>query len=114
MTCPFYGKHDTGLGVLLPTRGNQCAVVRIAYAPCLMEIMEFTPDWAACPFSYGALPGDEEPPGCITRCVGCHGSSHVCRSPPECLTRAEGLCPECLRRAELLAAEASGQQRLIP
>lgn len=85
--------------------GDQCAVMRIVYARCLMELRGAEPNWAACPRSQG---------GCIARCVGCGCSSHVCQSPPDCLTGAEGLCPECLRRADLLAAEGAGQQRLVP
>jgi hypothetical protein len=113
MTCPFFGKHDSGHGVLIATGGDQCGAIRVAYAPCVLERMGLEPDWLTCPFSCGGTP-DEEAPGCIARCVGCGFRSHVCPSPDDCPAEAEGLCPECLRRVEGLAAESAGQQRLFP
>lgn len=54
--CPFYGRHlhlgdrDNALPILLiDSRGNQCALVTTAFAPCRMEIAGRAVDWAECP-----------------------------------------------------------------
>lgn len=109
MTCPFYGHGDTGLGMLIPTQGNQCAVVRIAHSPCRMEMAGRPVEWESC-----VLRSGRAVTGCIARCVGCNSPSHACygRWIAVCAPTAEGLCSTCLQRAELLAAEAAGQQRL--
>jgi hypothetical protein len=53
MSCPFYGKGYAALpGVLIETQGNQCALVVVAHAPCMMEVdMQLSPDWAKCPYN---------------------------------------------------------------
>lgn len=54
--CPFYGRHMTdgrhmteNRFLLIDQNGNQCAIVKDAYAPCFMEIEGNTPDWKTCP-----------------------------------------------------------------
>lgn len=58
--CPFYGfAYYSSLTVgspfpvrpfvLLPTHGNQCALVVTSHSPCQMEIAGETPDWLLCP-----------------------------------------------------------------
>lgn len=37
--CPFYGVALMR-GVLVPSGGNQCALVTTAHSPCTMEILE--------------------------------------------------------------------------
>lgn len=53
-SCPFYGvalhvnQHD--FRVLIPSGGNQCALITSAHSPCWMEVAEDrAPDWAQCP-----------------------------------------------------------------
>ncbi len=115
MICPFYGKsYHVELGVLLETHGNQCAIVRVAHAPCTMEMRHLPVEWAACLYRRGALPATQNNPACMALCSGCGLSAHACEDPFHCDAVAVGLCPNCLRRAEQLATEAAGQQRLIP
>jgi hypothetical protein len=36
--------------ILLPSGGNQCAIITSAHSPCWMEVSEKRPpDWAECP-----------------------------------------------------------------
>lgn len=65
MSCPFYGFHlaemvppamlaeelaEHGFPKLtmVSQMGNQCAIVRTAYAPCRMEVRGQGPDWQTC------------------------------------------------------------------
>lgn len=104
MTCPFYGQGDTGLGVLMPTQGNQCAVVRIAHSPCRMEMAGLAVEWESC--CLRRVPGPDGK-GRLARCAGCGNIDWYAEAEG-------GLCHTCLHDAERLAAEAAGQQRLIP
>lgn len=110
MTCPFYGMHDRG-GVLRPQHGNRCALVRLPFTPCRMEINGLAVQWGSC--CLRAQPDPSNHSGCSARCVGCRR-----QYPIDCDEVADpdvdGLCPACLHRAELLALEAAGQGRLIP
>lgn len=118
MICPFYGMHDR-FGVLHPSHGNQCALVRHGFAACRMVMFTRLPvKWESCLYRSGgfpAFPGEEEPAGCL-RCVRCRSVAHGCEDllPLYVCDPHNGLCPRCLHRAELLAIEANGQQRLIP
>jgi hypothetical protein len=50
--CPFYGMSLVNKSgrMMIPTGGNQCALITSAYSPCWMEGAEKrAPDWAACP-----------------------------------------------------------------
>lgn len=108
--CPFYGMHDTQIAGLMPTHGNQCAVTRIAFAPCAMEIIGHPIEWRTCSYR------NTEQDHCIAQCVGCGSESHICGggNPANCdWWRLQGLCQSCLHRAELLALEAAGQGRLF-
>lgn len=60
MACQFYGYCALpGQRLLLPSMGNQCAMVTEATAPCLMEcprdraIKSQPPDWDKCPLNDG-------------------------------------------------------------
>lgn len=46
-SCPFYGCSLVhGGSVMLPSGGNQCALVTSAYSPCYMSGTEHrAPDW---------------------------------------------------------------------
>ena len=52
--CPFYGRHFHATPdapspfMLIDQHGNQCAIVHIAYAPCLMEMEGKEIDWRTC------------------------------------------------------------------
>jgi hypothetical protein len=55
MNCPFYGRAfipgDTIGGPpfsLFDQRGNRCALVTNAHAPCYLEIEGKEPDWKTC------------------------------------------------------------------
>ena len=51
MSCPFYGKHSFALmRVLVNSRGNQCALVTDAFAPCYLEIEGRAPDLEKCKY----------------------------------------------------------------
>lgn len=114
MTCPFYGMHDHGLGVgvvgvLRPSHGNQCALVRPWFSPCWMQMARLPVEWRSCCLRASPDPSKDHLE-CSVRCVGCRSEY-----PVDCDgDGAEGLCPTCLHHAELLALEAAGQQRLIP
>lgn len=57
--CRFYGCHAVPRAqVLVESQGNQCALVRDAYAPCQMEIEGKPVDWQKCPKNYqhGSMP----------------------------------------------------------
>ena len=46
--CPFYG-FDWAHGPMLDQgRGNQCALITDAYAPCQMEMEDQQPNWNLC------------------------------------------------------------------
>ncbi len=50
--CPFYGRHLVAIGdpfVLLCSGGNQCALVRMAFAPCKLEVEGWLVNWKVCP-----------------------------------------------------------------
>lgn len=56
--CPFYGcsmigqlQSQLSLAslILIPTHGNQCAIVFTAHAPCSQEIEGKPVDWRVCP-----------------------------------------------------------------
>lgn len=54
MSCPFYGMSLImglpGGAVLVPTEGNQCALMTAAHAPCYLETeRHLAPDWERCP-----------------------------------------------------------------
>jgi hypothetical protein len=56
MNCPFYGRylfrgpaHASTPFLLLDQRGNQCAVITEALAPCHMEMNNLAVDWRDCP-----------------------------------------------------------------
>jgi len=49
--CPFYSfsLHDLGEQVIMmDSRGNQCALKTLVYAPCHMKINGVSPDWEEC------------------------------------------------------------------
>jgi hypothetical protein len=48
--CPFYGVTLVVLDTpaLVPSRGNQCALITEAHAPCAMEICGEIPEWREC------------------------------------------------------------------
>lgn len=52
MSCPFYGRHasaEFGEFGLVPSNGNQCAVIVRSFAPCMMEVsLGREPDARAC------------------------------------------------------------------
>lgn len=48
--CPFYGFRGM-FGVLMDSKGNQCALITESYSPCQMEMREQQPDWSECPFN---------------------------------------------------------------
>lgn len=47
--CQFYGHSGVANYQLVPTHGNQCALIVSAHAPCQMEINGETPSAARCP-----------------------------------------------------------------
>jgi hypothetical protein len=47
--CPFYGMSGVLPGQLIPTHGNQCALIKTSHAPCAMEIGASTPEETNCP-----------------------------------------------------------------
>lgn len=59
--CPFYGHHLYAASskivdppfYLISSRGNQCAVVQSAIAPCQMEVEKKPVDWRTCPVAAG-------------------------------------------------------------
>ena len=125
MTCPFYGMHDRGLGegvvgVLRPSHGNQCALMRPWFSACRMEMKGLPVEWGSCCLRAGPDPSNHS--RCSTRCVGCRHQYPIDFDAAVAevfdvlcpATADSGLCPACLRRAELLALEAAGQGRLIP
>ena len=75
--CPFYGCSLHGLPasvpnfprapVLIPSSGNQCALITSAHSPCWMEVAEnAAPDWAQCPRNpefLATLPADQNDGG---------------------------------------------------
>ena len=51
MSCPFYGKHaslGTTFGSIIPSGGNQCAVIVRALFPCAMELIGRPADAETC------------------------------------------------------------------
>jgi hypothetical protein len=59
--CPFYGRHLYSASskivdppfYLIDSRGNQCAVIQSAFAPCQMEIAQKPVDWRVCSVASG-------------------------------------------------------------
>lgn len=50
--CPFYGFHYVDrMNAFIDSMGNQCPLVRNAYAPCRMEIKGEMPDWERCQYN---------------------------------------------------------------
>jgi hypothetical protein len=52
-SCPFYGVSLMRLmpdqaAVLVPTNGNQCALITVAHSPCAMEIAGKDVGWDRC------------------------------------------------------------------
>lgn len=47
--CRFYGMSGLLRGHLIPTHGNQCALIRTSHAPCTMETGGRTPEETNCP-----------------------------------------------------------------
>lgn len=66
INCPFYG-YNMALGRstaqrpdfapfrLIPTRGNQCALITGAHSPCQLETTGQPIEWSVCPFVVGRL-----------------------------------------------------------
>jgi hypothetical protein len=52
MSCPFYGAAIAAphgvVPVLMPSGGNQCALITGAHSPCRMEIEGDAPAWGEC------------------------------------------------------------------
>jgi hypothetical protein len=49
MNCPFYGHHASrATRTLIPSSGNECALIVEAYAPCRMENAGTEPDLEQC------------------------------------------------------------------
>lgn len=55
MSCPFYGRAyfpqvacDPPF-ILLDSHGNECGLVRMAHAPCVLEIEGKEVNWESCP-----------------------------------------------------------------
>lgn len=54
--CKFYGCHAVlPMRLLIESRGNQCALITTAYAPCQMEVQGLVPDWSRCPLNTDEL-----------------------------------------------------------
>lgn len=56
--CPFFGKHAVtpapGQGALIPSEGNQCALVTDSYRPCYLEVRGDPPELEACEWNHSA------------------------------------------------------------
>lgn len=48
--CPFYG-FAYAMGVLMDSKGNQCALITSSYSPCRMEISGQEICWSDCGFN---------------------------------------------------------------
>lgn len=56
VNCPFYGRalyQQNGIDrpgpfLLMNTHGNQCALVRDAHSPCMLETVQHPIDWRTC------------------------------------------------------------------
>jgi hypothetical protein len=50
--CPFFGRslnaHPGVEPVLIATRGNSCALITTAHAPCYMQVDGAEPEWKNC------------------------------------------------------------------
>jgi hypothetical protein len=51
MSCRYYGMSGIAGDVLIPTGGNQCAMITWAHAPCQMELLGQDPDDYICPIA---------------------------------------------------------------
>jgi hypothetical protein len=50
--CRFYGMSGQGgLNHLIPSGGNQCALILASIAPCQMELNGQPPQWERCPLN---------------------------------------------------------------
>ena len=54
VNCPFYGRHLVRLRtdppfLLVPSHGNQCAIITTAHAPCELERAGVAVEWSTCP-----------------------------------------------------------------
>jgi hypothetical protein len=57
MNCPFYGYAMFRLGsmagafpfVLIPSHGNQCALVTDSHSPCILQTNGDPVEWSVCP-----------------------------------------------------------------
>jgi hypothetical protein len=55
MPCPFYGHYAAELiRTLIPSHGNQCALITRAHAPCAMEMDGKAPDLDHCDWNLSA------------------------------------------------------------
>src|SRR5271156_5088648 len=53
-SCRFYGwqmiqLHTGGALICVPNKGNHCALIETAHAPCMMEVTGHPADWPRCP-----------------------------------------------------------------
>jgi hypothetical protein len=55
LMCPFYGYalfHHEAVGggdtIMVPSQGNQCALITDAHSPCAMQIDGLRPEWEKC------------------------------------------------------------------
>lgn len=59
MSCPYYGKSSPpGNFGIVPTGGNQCALITEAHSPCRMEIKGDAPDFEHCELKGSARQAD--------------------------------------------------------
>lgn len=50
--CPFYGFNAVAsMRLLVPSGGNQCALITNAISPCRRELAGVSPNWALCPLN---------------------------------------------------------------
>ena len=59
--CPFFGKSavplspdDASRGSLIPSGGNQCALVTESFRPCYLEVRGDPPELEACEWNHSA------------------------------------------------------------
>ncbi|MEK6888627.1 MAG: hypothetical protein AABW80_00805 [Nanoarchaeota archaeon] len=53
-SCPFYGFHNFR-GMFTDSKGNQCAIKKEGYRPCIMDIAGDAPCWKECIFYDASL-----------------------------------------------------------